>query len=138
MAEIKTKPNDASVTQFLDSVEEEQKRKDSFELLEMMKSITGKEPAMWGDSIVGFDQYAYTNSKGEVNHWPAIGFSPRKQSLTLYIMPGFDRFGGLLEKLGKHKTSKGCLYINKLDDVDQGVLRELAEKSYRIMIEQHN
>jgi hypothetical protein len=136
MAEIKTQPTEASVVKFLESVENDQKRKDSLEILEMMKEITSKEPVMWGDSIVGFDQYPYTNSRGEINHWPAIGFSSRKQSLTLYIMTGFDRFEHLMKKMGKHTTGKGCLYIKNLADVNKQVLHEIAEKSYQVMKEQ--
>ena len=135
MAEIKTKPNGADVLAFLESVDEPQKRVDSLELLKMMKEITGKEPVMWGDSIVGFDSFPYANSKGEINHWPRIGFSPRKQNLTLYITPGFDQFDDLLGKLGKHTTSKGCLYIKRLADVDIKVLQTIAEKSYQMMKE---
>jgi hypothetical protein len=133
MAEIKTKPTNVDAIKFLESVEDEQKRTDSLELLKMMKEVTGKEPMMWGDSMVGFDTFPYKNSKGEINHWPRIGFSPRKQNLTLYITPGFHQFEDLLEKLGKHTTSKGCLYIKKLADVDKKVLRSIAEKSYKLM-----
>lgn len=136
MAEIKTKPNDADAVKFLESVEDEQKRADSLELLRMMKEITRKEPVMWGEFIIGFDRFAITSSKGEVNYWPMIAFSPRKQSLTLYFMPPvFQIFKDLLGKLGKHSASKACLYIKKLADVDMKVLRMIAEKSYRMMKE---
>jgi hypothetical protein len=137
MAEIKTKPTTVDVIKFLDSVDDEQKRSDSMEIMNMMKDVTGKEPVMWGDAMVGFDTFAYTNSKGEVNYWPMIGFSPRKQNLTLYITPGFDQFTEMLGKLGKHTTSKGCLYIKKLADVDKQVLRMIAEKSYQLMKEKY-
>jgi len=136
MAEIKTKPTDANVHEFLEAVEDQQKRADSLVLLQMLKEITGDEPVMWGDSMVGFDKFEYKNSKGEKNFWPVIGFSPRKQNLTLYIMPGFERFGGLLEKLGKHTTSKGCLYIKRLSDVDTDILKKIAQESYRVMKEE--
>jgi hypothetical protein len=137
MAEIKTKPTTVDVIKFLDSVDDEQKRSDSMEIMNMMKDVTGKQPVMWGDAMVGFDTFAYTNSKGEVNYWPMIGFSPRKQNLTLYITPGFDQFTEMLGKLGKHTTSKGCLYIKKLADVDKLVLRMIADKSYQLMKEKY-
>ena len=136
MADIKTKPTNADAVKFLESVEGDQKRADSMVLLKMMKEITGKKPVMWGDFIVGFDRFGLTNSKGEVNYWPMIAFSPRKQSLTLYFMPPvFQVFEDLLGKLGKHSASKACLYIKKLADVDMYVLRMIAEKSYRMMKE---
>jgi hypothetical protein len=136
MAEVKTKPTTADAVKFLESLEDEQKRMDSLELLKMMKEITGKEPVMWGEAIVGFDQYAITGSKGEVNTWPMIAFSPRKQSLTLYFMPPvYQVFEDLLGNLGKHSASKACLYINKLSDVDMHVLQKIAKKSYRMMKE---
>ena len=136
MAEIKTKATDADVSVFLESVEDPQKRADSLVILDMLKDITGDEPVMWGDSMVGFDRFEYKNSKGEKNFWPVIGFSPRKQNLTLYIMPGFERFGSQLEKLGKHSISKGCLYIKRLADVDVSVLKKITEESYRVMKEE--
>jgi hypothetical protein len=136
MAEVKTKPTNADAVKFLESLEDEQKRADSLELLKMMKEVTGKKPVMWGDFIVGFDQYAITNAKGEVNYWPMIAFSPRKQSLTLYFMPPvYQVFEDLLGKLGKYSASKACLYIKKLADVDLHVLKKIAEKSYRMMKE---
>jgi len=136
MAEVKTKPNAADAVKFLESLEDEQKREDSLELLDMMKKITGKNPVMWGETIVGFDQYAITSSKGEVNYWPMIAFSPRKQNLTLYLMPPvYQVFEDLLAKLGKHSASKACLYIKRLADVDMSVLQKIAEKSYRMMKE---
>lgn len=136
MAEIKTKPTDADALKFLESVEDLQKRADSLVILQMLKEITGDEPVMWGDSMVGFDRFEYKNSKGDKNYWPVIGFSPRKQNLTIYIMPGFERFAGLLEKLGKHSISKGCLYIKRLEDVDVDILKKIAEESYRVMKEE--
>ena len=136
MAEVKTKPTSADAVKFLEAVEDQQKRTDSLVILQMLKDISDHDPVMWGDSMVGFDRFEYKNSKGEKNFWPVIGFSPRKQSLTLYIMPGFERFGDLLEKLGKHTTSKGCLYIKRLADVDVSVLKKIAEESYRVMKEE--
>lgn len=131
MAELKTKVNEADVNEFINKVGEDQKRKDSFALLEMFKSVTGESPKMWGSSIIGFGQYHYKSDRSsQEGDWPLIGFSPRKQNLTLYIMNGFEDYRDLLSKLGKHKTSKGCLYINKLADVDTALLEQLVKKSF--------
>jgi hypothetical protein len=129
MAELKTKQNDQSVEAFLNRVDDERKRADSFAILEMMKQITGLEPKMWGDSIVGFGSYHYRYETGREGDMPIIGFSPRKQNLTLYIMPGFGQYEALMAKLGKHTTGKSCLYIKKLADVDLDVLKELVRHS---------
>lgn len=129
MAELKTKVNEASVEGFLNKVESEKKRTDAFKVLEMMKRITGEKPKMWGPSIIGFGSYHYKYESGREGDWFVAGFSPRKQSLVLYIMSGFKRYGDLMSKLGKHKTGKGCLYINKLEDIDQSVLEELITES---------
>jgi nucleoid DNA-binding protein len=133
MAKLKTQRNDASVEAFLDSVEDELKRQDSKVILEMMREVTGDEPAMWGDSIVGFGSYTYKYASGREGQWFQTGFSPRKQNLTLYIMAGFDRYDQLLSMLGKYKTGKSCLYINKLGDIDLDVLREVVEESVKVM-----
>ena len=133
MAELKTKRNKGDVEAFLNSVVDEKKRQDSFSVLELMKQVTGKRPEMWGDSIVGFGSYSYTNTTGRENTWFLTGFSPRKQSLTLYIMSGFDEYDGLLGKLGKHSTGKSCLYIKKLEDIDMDVLKELVKQSVEHM-----
>jgi hypothetical protein len=133
MSEPKTKKNDASVEGFLNGVENEKKRQDSYAILELMREVTGEEPAMWGPSIIGFGSYHYKYANGREGDWMITGFSPRKQNLTLYIMPGFDRYESLLEKLGKYKTGKSCLYVNKLEDVDPKVLRELVKKSVEHM-----
>lgn len=139
MAEqIKTQKNDASVEEFLYAVEHDTRRKDSFEILELMRDITGDPGSMWGSSIVGFGEYSYTNTTGKDNKWPITGFSPRKQSLTLYIMTGFDDYDKLLSKLGKHKLGKACLYINKLEDVDRDVLRKLIQKSVEHMLDSNS
>jgi len=98
-----------------------------------MKEVTGKEPEMWGDSIIGFGSYHYKYASGREGDWFVTGFSPRKQNLTLYIMGGFDNYDVLLGKLGKHKTGKSCLYINKLDDVDMDVLKTLVRASVEHM-----
>lgn len=132
-AELKTKVNDASVTDFLNSVEDEQKRKDTFEILEIVKQITKEEPKMWGSSIVGFGTHHYKYESGREGDSAMIGFSPRKQNITLYIVPGFERYQGLMKKLGKHSTGKSCLYIKRLGDVDVEVLKELITESLQVM-----
>ncbi len=133
MSELKTKVNKASVTKFLNTVEDEEKRRDCFEILKFMKQITKEEPKMWGASIVGFGSYHYKGASGREGDWLLTGFSPRKQNLTLYLMGGFNEHADLLKKLGKHKTSVGCLYIKKLEDVDVKVLKELIKKSVTTM-----
>jgi hypothetical protein len=134
VAELKTKQNDQSVEVFLNGIEGEKKRQDSFVILDLMKQVTGKEPKMWGDSIVGFGNYHYKYATGREGDMPLVGFSPRKQNLTLYIMSGFDEYNELLRKLGKYKTGKSCLYINKLEDVDLQTLRELVRLSVEDML----
>jgi hypothetical protein len=130
MAENKTRPTDADVFEFLNSVPDERKRQDSFTVLEMMREATGEEPVMWGSSIVGFGSYHYKYDSGREGDMPIIGFSPRKQNLTLYIMMGgFERYDELMAKLGKHTTSVSCLYIKRLSDIDMEVLRALVEES---------
>src|SRR3990172_6805972 len=133
MAEPKTKKTAASVKDFLNSVPDERKRKDSFALLKLMQEVTGAKPAMWGPSIVGFGSYHYKDASGREADWPLAGFSPRKQNLTLYITAGFDGYGELLGKLGKHKTGKVCVYINRLEDVDLATLKELVRRSVEHM-----
>lgn len=133
MSDVKTKVNDASVEDFLNAVAHPVKKADSFILLEIMTEVTGVAPKMWGDSIVGFDSYHYVYASGREGDWPMVGFSPRKQNISLYIMPGFVNFDDLLKKLGKHKTSKACLYINKLADVDLDILKELIQQSVDYM-----
>ena len=128
MREVKTKKNESSPKAFIDAVENEQRRKDARELAKMMKEITGKPPVMWGGSIVGFGNRHYRYASGQQGDICLTGFSPRKQHLVVYLGPGLDN-ERLTAKLGKHKRGKGCLYINKLDDVDHDVLRELIEHS---------
>lgn len=129
MAELKTKVNDASVEAFLNTIEDAKKRQDSFTVLELMKEVTGAEPKMWGSSIIGFGDTQYKYATGREGDWFLTGFSPRKQNLTLYITGGFDEHAELMQTLGKHKIGKGCLYINKLSDIDQAKLRELVKRS---------
>ncbi|HQN09470.1 MAG TPA: DUF1801 domain-containing protein [Thermoanaerobaculia bacterium] len=133
MAEPKTKKTDASVAAFLDAVADPRRREDAREVLALMKRITGEEPKMWGPSIVGFGSYTYTYASGQTGDWPIAGFSPRKQALTLYLMPGFEKDADLMKRLGKHKTGKSCLYLNRLADVDAGVLEELVRRSVERM-----
>ncbi len=131
--ELKTKVNDASVTKFIEGVADEQKRNESFEILKLMKQVTKEEPKMWGASIIGFGSYHYKGASGREGDWFLTGFSPRKQALTVYLNHGFDAHKDLLKKLGKYKTGMGCLYINKLDDVDRKVLKELVTASVKRM-----
>ena len=129
MAELKTKKNEASVTKFLDGVKDEKKRQDSYTILKLMKQITKAEPKMWGTSMVGFGSYHYKYASGREGDWFVTGFSPRKQNLTLYIMSGISKYPDLLKKLGKFKIGKGCLYINKIEDIDIKTLKELIKQS---------
>jgi hypothetical protein len=129
MAELKTQPNDGSVEGFLESVESPRRREDAFTVLDLMKRVTGEDPVLWGPAIVGFGSYHYKYESGREGDWFVAGFSPRKQSLTLYIMGGFSPHDEIMARLGKYKTGKGCLYINKLDDVDMDVLEELVRSS---------
>jgi hypothetical protein len=130
MPENKTVPNDLDVEQFLNSITDERKRKDSFTILELMKQVTGMPPKMWGSSIVGFGSYHYKYESGREGDMMIAGFSPRKQNLTLYNMGGFEA-DDLLSKLGKHSTGGGCLYIKRLDDVDLLTLKSLIEASFK-------
>jgi uncharacterized protein DUF1801 len=138
MAEQKTKATDQDPKDFLNKVEPEQKRLDSFSLLELFQKVTGEKAVMWGESIVGFGTYHYKSERSaQEGDWFLVGFSPRKQNLTLYIMHGNDKNQELLGKLGKHKTSGGsmggCLYIGKLSDVDQAILAQLIRASFQHM-----
>jgi len=129
MPELKTKQTDESVIKFLNSVEGEKKRKDSFAVLEIIKEVTRLEPKMWGASIIGFGNYHYKYDSGHEGDMCIVGFSPRKQNITLYLMLGLGNFQELLKNLGKHKTGKGCLYINKLEDVNTDILKQLIKVS---------
>jgi hypothetical protein len=130
LAEIKTKPTTASVEDFINAIPDEQKRKDSFVLLEMMKNATHEEPILWSSSIVGFGNKRYKSAtSGREVDWLRIGFSPRKANLSLYISVGIKEHAAALEKLGKHKTGVGCLYINKLADIDLEILKGMIEAS---------
>jgi len=133
MSENKTRPTDQSVADFLNSVEDDTRRQDALTLLALMKDETGEDAVMWGDSIVGFGSYHYKYASGREGDAPLVGFSPRKQSMSLYIMSGFDEYEDLLAALGKHKLGKACLYVNKLADVDEAALRKLIRRSYEHM-----
>ncbi len=129
MAELKTKENDQSVDTFLSTIEDAQKQADCRTLVAIMREATGAEPRMWGDSIVGFGHYHYKYASGREGDWFLVGFSPRKQNLTLYIMAGFDNYEALLGKLGKHSTGKSCLYVKRLADIDMPALKQLVTES---------
>ena len=129
MAQLKTQPNDKSVIDFLNTVENDTKREDSFTILELMQQVTGSEPILWGNSIIGFGSYHYKYASGREADWFLTGFSPRMQNMTLYIMSGFDQYDELLGKLGKYSIGKSCLYVKRLENIDLDVLKELVEKS---------
>jgi hypothetical protein len=129
MAEMKTKLTGQSVEDFLNQLPDEKKRKDSFLLLETMQQAAQAEARMWGDAIIGFGDYHYKYESGRENDWFQVGFSPRKQNLALYLMGGYHQDEDLLAKLGKIKPSKGCMYINNIEDIDLAVLKTLIERS---------
>lgn len=129
MADVKTQQNASGVTAFLNSLEDPRQRADARRLSAMMRAATGSRPKMWGDSIVGFGSYHYKYASGREGDWPLVAYSPRKQNLSIYIMPGFDRYDALLERLGKFKTGKSCLYVKRLADVDEAVLDRLIRES---------
>jgi len=133
MANLKTFPSNKSVEKFLNGISDPQKKQDCYTLLAMMKEITSHESKMWGSSIVGFGSYHYRYESGREGDWFLTGFSPRKQNLTIYIMSGFEKQGALLKKLGKHKTSVSCLYINRLEDIDISILKRLITDSIKLM-----
>ncbi len=130
LAVIKTKPTSASAVAFINNITNEQKRKDSFVLLEMMKMATGEQPVLWSNSIIGFGIKRYKSpSTGREVDWLLIGFSPRKKNLSLYLMMNLKKNSAALKKLGKHKAGVGCIYINKLEDIDLNVLKEIIDMS---------
>ena len=137
MATLKTQPNDRDVTEFLASVEDIQRREDCFKLLTLMQEVTGETPQYWHGNIIGFGTYHYRYESGREGDWFITGFSPRKQNLTLYIIAGFDKYEELMNQLGRHKTGKSCLYVNRLADIDMEVLRELIARSVHYMREKH-
>ncbi|MBK6869877.1 MAG: DUF1801 domain-containing protein [Kineosporiaceae bacterium] len=131
MAEPKTRPTGASVEDFLASVADPRRHTEARAVCDLMTEATGLPPEMWGDSIVGFGRHTYATARGESLEWPPVGFSPRKASLTVYLLNGFDRYGDLLAQLGPHTLGRACLYLKRLDAIDQGTLRELIVRSYR-------
>ena len=133
MAEIKTQPTRASVTEFVAGIDDRQQRADAGSVAAMMRRATRKRAKMWGQSIVGYGSYCYKYASGRDGDFMITGFSPRKQALTVYIMPGFSGFKKLLEKLGKYKPGKSCLYIKRLSDVDERILEKLIVDSVRVM-----
>ena len=137
MADQKTKPNELSVERFLDQIPDEGVRDDCYELVNIMKKITGSSPKMWGTSIVGFGNYHYKYESGHEGDACLTGFSPRKQNLTLYVMPGFAEHQDLLAKLGKHKAGKGCLYVKRLADVNPPALEGLIKHSVKYLREKY-
>ncbi|MGD9340931.1 MAG: DUF1801 domain-containing protein [Chromatiales bacterium] len=133
MATQKTRETAASVEKFLNGIENRTRREDGLAMLDLMREVTGEEARMWGGSIVGFGSYHYVYESGREGDAMLTGFSPRKQNLAIYVMPGFSAYDSLLDKLGKHKTGKSCLYINKLADVDLKVLKTLVRRSVQVM-----
>lgn len=131
MAEAKTKPTKASVTQFINKIPDAARREDCFAIAKMMEDITGSKPVMWGPSIVGFGTFSYKYASGHKGDWPVAAFSPRKQDLTLYLTIGFEKYEELLGQLGKHRKSKACLYIKRLSDVHVPTLKKLIKLSVK-------
>lgn len=132
LVEIKTKPTAVCVDDFINKIEEEQKRNDCFELIKIMKKATGENPVLWSNSIIGFGNKRYKSpATGREVDWLLIGFAPRKANLSLHLTMDIKKQAAALEKLGKHKTGVGCLYINKLEDIDKKVLKDLIESSLR-------
>ena len=134
MAEVKTKKNTASAVDFINSIGDEKKIRDGKMLLTLFKKITGKKPVMWGKHIIGFGEYHYKSERSaQEGDWPLTGFTVRKTNLTIYVMQGFSDTDELLKKLGKHKKSMGCIYINKLEDIDIKILEKIVKKSFVMM-----
>ncbi|MFT2008381.1 DUF1801 domain-containing protein [Pontibacter sp. 13R65] len=133
MKEQKTKPTEVQVAAFLDAVEDEQQRKDSYALQDLMQRATGFAPTMWGASIIGFGSYHYKYKSGHEGDAPLVGFSPRKQNISLYLVPGLEEQDELLQALGKHKAGKGCLYIKKIEDINISILEKLVRNSVEIL-----
>jgi hypothetical protein len=139
MAELKTQKNSSSVNDYLNTVEDEQKRIDSFALVKLFEDITKEKAIMWGASIIGFGQYHYKSERSaQEGDWPLTGFSPRKQNITIYIMPGFKNYQKELDKIGKYKNSVSCLYIKKLADIDIEILKKMIAYSVEEMKKQYN
>ncbi len=130
MYTLKTLVNDKNVMEFIEKIEHKKRKEDALTLLDLFQKVTGEAPKMWGDSIIGYGQYHYKYASGQEGDWMKVGFSPRKQALSIYLMQGIDQETALISELGKHKLGKGCLYINKLEDVDLEVLSTLIKQSF--------
>jgi hypothetical protein len=131
VAELKTKKTRASVSAFVRAIDDPGRRADCETLLDLMRTITKEEPHLWGSSIVGFGTFLYKYDNGRTGEWPITGFSPRKQSLTIYLMDGFGHRAELMEKLGKHTTGQSCLYVKRLSDIDLKVLTRIVTDSFK-------
>lgn len=131
VAEPKTKPTEQSVTEFLNKIQDAERREDCLAVAKIMEEITGAKPKMWGSSMVGFGSYHYKGASGREGDWPLTAFAPRKQELTLYIMTGFEKYDELMEQLGKYKTGKGCLYFKRLSDIHVPTLKKLIKTSVK-------
>jgi len=129
MAALKTQKNNASVKKFVDAVADDKRRADCRAVMKVMKEITGRSPKMWGTSLIGYGSYTYVNTTKKPAQWPVVALSPRKNELTIYIMPGFDPFPKLMAKLGKYRTGKSCLYVKRLEDVHMPTLEQLIKRS---------
>ena len=134
---MKTVATRASVSRFIEALDDPERRRECKVLVRLMRGITGQKPVLWGESIVGFDTYRYSRSNGKQFEFFRTGFSPRKQALTIYIMPGYADFSAILARLGPHKTGKSCLYLKRLADVDFDVLEELVRAGYADMNERY-
>jgi len=137
MAEAKTKPTDISVSDFIEMISDDQVRADCYAIIKLMEKVTGEKPKMWGSAIIGFGKYAYKYESGNSGEICLAGFSPRKVNITLYVLAGFPGQAELLQKLGKHKTGKACLYIKKLSDVNIDVLGNLVKGSINFLKEKY-
>ncbi len=133
MSEMKTRPHEGDVESFLATVADDRRRRECRAVMALMREVTGEEPRMWGPSMIGFGSYHYRYESGREGDWFLTGVSPRKGALTVYIMAGFERYEALTARLGPHSTGRSCLYIKRLDDIDQDVLRELVDRSVRHM-----
>jgi hypothetical protein len=140
MAELKTKKTEANVQDFINAfADTDQKRKDSFELLDFMQDVTGFEPKMWGASMIGFGMYHYKSERSkQEGDWPLVGFSPRKAAISLYVLTGYGDQEMLLENLGKFKMGKGCLYVKKLSDIDMTLLKQVVLSTINLLKERYN
>lgn len=133
MSENRTRPTEQSVAEYVENLPDERRREESGRLIEIMQRATGSEPVLWGSSIIGFGRYRYTYDSGRSGEWALVGFAPRKGKLSIYLMDGFEGREELLEELGPHSTGKSCLYVTRLERVDEQVLERLVEASVAAM-----